>query len=482
MANPNLTDMTEEDAADLQFPKDFSSNRKESHGHNLELVEVSLVKDEILTSDPTCYACKSNLKEPYVRCAVCTNVELCPSCFSKGCEIGDHKNDHDYVITKNEFELINGSGWTAKQELELLSVIQECGFGNWIDVSKRIEGKTMEECKAHYLEHFIDNQSLPGLPKIKETKASLFASEPIPYLFKLHDLEEPPRFASDSLNCRMLAGYNPARSDFEVNFDNHAEHIVSQLNYNEFDTDDEKINKLGQSLQVAIVQAYNNRLRERKRRWKIIRNHGLISIRRTISWLQRYEFTITRAIAERLLIFMQLTGGMDFDYFMEGLHRSGELKNHIHNLIDLRSNGIKYFYSVPTYKKLLKLRQENERERKHYLNNPEYSWKKILPENGIMNFNFPIAHNTSQRRSAPPLVINGLPGYEKLTSEERSLCSVTRIVPMSYLDYKHILITENKKYGSLRLAQARVLLKIDVNKTRKIYDFLADEGYINKPI
>lgn len=446
------------------------------------------MKDEILTSDPMCYACKTNLREPYVRCAACVDVALCPSCFSKGREIGDHRNDHDYVIAKNEFELVDGSGWTARQELELLNVVQECGFGNWVDVSKRIAGKSSEECKAHYLVHYVENQSLPGLPRIKETRASLFGSDPIPYCYKLHDLEEPPRFACDTLNCRMLAGYNAARSDFEVNFDNHAELLVSELNYDQFDSDDSD-NELGRSLQVAVVGAYNNRLKERKRRRKIIRDHGLIAIRRTMSWLQRYESTITRALAERLLIFMQLTGGMDFDYLMEGLHRVGELKNYINKLVDFRINGIRYFHSVSIYQKLSKLRQENERDRKQYLNNPEYSWKSVLPENVVASANLSMGHhhhyhhhqNVPQRRAAPPLAINGLPGYERLTSDEKLLCSVTRVVPASYLDYKHILITENKKCGSLRLAQARVLLKIDVNKTRKIYDFLADEGYINKP-
>ncbi|KAL2723216.1 transcriptional adapter 2-alpha-like isoform X1 [Vespula maculifrons] len=480
MANPNLTDMTEEDAADLQFPKDCSSSRTENIGHDVELVEVSVVKDESLTSDPTCYACKTNLREPYVRCAVCLGVELCPSCFSNGCEIGDHRNDHDYVIAKNEFELVDGSGWTAKQELELLNVVQECGFGNWVDVSKRIDGKSTEECKAHYLEHYVDNQTLPGLPRINETRASLFGCDPVPYCYKLHDLEEPPRFASDTLNCRMLAGYNAARSDFEVNFDNHAELLVSDLNYDQFDPGDSD-EELGKSLQVAIVQAYNSRLKERKRRRKIIRDHGLIAIRRTMSWLQRYECTITRALAERLLIFMQLTGGMDFDYLMEGLHRVGELKNYINKLVDFRINGIRCFHSVSIFQKLSKLRQENERERKQYLNNPEYSWRSVLPDNVASSNVASMGHNIPQRRAAPPLVINGLPGYERLTSDEKLLCSVTRVVPASYLDYKHILIAENKKCGSLRLAQARVLLKIDVNKTRKIYDFLADEGYISKP-
>lgn len=437
---------------------------------------MSVLKDEILTSDPMCHVCKSILVEPYIRCAICNNVEICPPCFAKGCEINEHKNDHDYVIIKNEFPLIDGSDWTAKQELELLDVVQQCGFGNWIDVGRRIQGKTAEECKMHYLQHYINNQTLPGLPRIKDTRASLFACEPIPYLYKLQDVEEPPRFASNTINAKLLAGYNAARSDFEVNFDNHAESLVANLEYDEFQPSDDEY-ALGQALQTAIVQSYNNRLKERMRRRRIVRDHGLIIFRKTISWTQRYENTITRSLVERLLIFMQLVDGMEFDFLMEGLHRVGELKNRINRLLEFRGNGLKHFHSVPMFQKLSKIRQDNERERKQYMSNPEYSWRSLLPDAGC---NSPILGNM-QRKSAPPLAIKGLPGYEKLSADERELCSIARVMPASYLDFKHLLITENKKSGYLRLAQARILLKIDVNKTRKIYDFLVENGYINKP-
>ncbi len=60
------------------------------------------------------------------------------------------------------------------------------------------------------------------------------------------------------------------------------------------------------------------------------------------------------------------------------------------------------------------------------------------------------------------------------------LCATARVVPESYLDFKRILITECNKTGYLRLMQARNIIKIDVNKTRKIYDFLLQEGHINK--
>lgn len=85
------------------------------------------------------------------------------------------------------------------------------------------------------------------------------------------------------------------------------------------------------------------------------------------------------------------------------------------------------------------------------------------------------------KRKSTPLEILGLPGYDKLTDDERELCSTVRLVPMSYIGYKTILTAENSKTGYLRLADARRLIKIDVNKTRQLYDFLLTAGFIDKP-
>lgn len=77
---------------------------------------------------------------------------------------------------------------------------------------------------------------------------------------------------------------------------------------------------------------------------------------------------------------------------------------------------------------------------------------------------------------------SGLSNYDKLNKEEQELCSLIRVVPDSFLTYKKLLITENNKLGYLRLADARKLIKIDVNKTRVMYDFFFEHGYINKPL
>ena len=107
------------------------------------------------------------------------------------------------------------------------------------------------------------------------------------------------------------------------------------------------------------------------------------------------------------------------------------------------------------------------------------------------------------RRTTQPLDVSGLPCVEKLTDREREVrsrihsisavklrrlswricfqfCSRARFPPDLFLQYKKRLRSESDVYGHVRLATARALLKIDVNKTRKIYDFLAEEGHIVK--
>lgn len=118
-----------------------------------------------------------------------------------------------------------------------------------------------------------------------------------------------------------------------------------------------------------------------------------------------------------------------------------------------------------------------------------WEWKQLIPNHsaaaGINNSqvlpNYLCTGNLALKRKSTPLDVLGLPGYDKLTDEEKELCSTVRLVPLSYITYKTILMSENSKSGYLRLADARRLIKIDVNKTRQLYDFLLKSGFISKP-
>ena len=49
-----------------------------------------------------CNYCQKDISScPRIKCAVCTDFDLCLECFAVGCEITPHKRDHDYRIIDN---------------------------------------------------------------------------------------------------------------------------------------------------------------------------------------------------------------------------------------------------------------------------------------------------------------------------------------------------------------------------------------------
>ncbi|ERE68584.1 transcriptional adapter 2-alpha-like protein [Cricetulus griseus] len=391
---------------------------------------------------PPCRGCSSYLMEPYIKCAECGPPPffLCLQCFTRGFEYKKHQSDHTYEIMTSDFPVLDPS-WTAQEEMALLEAVMDCGFGNWQDVANQMCTKTKEECEKHYMKHFINNPLFAStLLNLKQAEAAKTADTAIPF----HSADDPPRPAFDSLLSRDMAGYMPARADFIEEFDNYAEWDLRDIDFVEDDSD------ILHALKIAVVDIYHSRLKERQRRKKIIRDHGLVNLRKF-----RLEF---------------------------------ELRREIKRLQEYRTAGITNFCSARTYDHLKKTREEERLKRTmlsevlQYIQDSSACQQWLRRQADIDSGLSPsvLTASNSGRRSAPPLNLTGLPGTEKLNEKEKELCQVVRLVPGAYLEYKSALLNECNKQGGLRLAQARALIKIDVNKTRKIYDFLIREGYITK--
>jgi transcriptional adapter 2-alpha len=81
--------------------------------------------------------------------------------------------------------------------------------------------------------------------------------------------------------------------------------------------------------------------------------------------------------------------------------------------------------------------------------------------------------------AAPPLNLANSPSLHLLTPAEQTLCSQLRILPKPYLVIKETLVREYaRRGGKLRRREARDLVKIDVNKTSRIWDFLVQAGFL----
>ncbi|CAA7261867.1 unnamed protein product [Cyclocybe aegerita] len=83
------------------------------------------------------------------------------------------------------------------------------------------------------------------------------------------------------------------------------------------------------------------------------------------------------------------------------------------------------------------------------------------------------------RRPPAPLNLANSPSVHLLTPAEQALCSHLRILPKPYLVIKETLVREYaRRGGKLRRREARDLVKIDVNKTSRVWDFLVQSGYL----
>ncbi|EIW62794.1 chromatin-binding transcription regulator ADA2 [Trametes versicolor FP-101664 SS1] len=83
------------------------------------------------------------------------------------------------------------------------------------------------------------------------------------------------------------------------------------------------------------------------------------------------------------------------------------------------------------------------------------------------------------RKMPAPLNLANSPALHLLTPEEQTLCSQLRILPKPYLVIKETLVREYaRRGGKLRRREARDLVKIDVNKTSRVWDFLVQAGFM----
>lgn len=166
-----------------------------------------------------------------------------------------------------------------------------------------------------------------------------------------------------------------------------------------------------------------------------------------------------------------------FDVFQLLIFKLTISYQHIHlhfRLIQLRMKGIKTLAEGKLYIRLQEIHDEQRKSLKLFRTNSQYNWKNTKESNlALLKFK-------GNRLNFSPIDIIGMPGYNKLSDKEKELCKNVRLVPVNYLTLRETLVAEQKRCGHVKLQAARRLLKIDVNKTRRLYDFLIEEGFITK--
>jgi len=335
-----------------------------------------------MASDPfgkfNCTYCFDEISGIRVRCAVCTDFELCLQCFSAGAEIGPHKNDHNYqFVDSGALEVFKSkSGWTAREELCLLNGIQKYGFGSWEDVSNCIETRSADEAREEYYSRYLDGTigkyTWPAAHESRAKQTDLRVEDPNPIrTTSLPPLDITPEEASQ-------LGYLPHRDDFETEYDNDAETLVSQLNVRTPEEDDLDI-----ALKLVQADMYIQRLRERARRKRVCADYQLIAqFFHSRREKPKYKKTASEEeLDERLKFLVQFHTAQEHESFLNSLMRQRELQQRLTELLKYRKNGLTRLEELPHFEQELASRNSTDDSRSLLspLNN-NYNDKKKVKE------------------------------------------------------------------------------------------------------
>jgi transcriptional adapter 2-alpha len=457
-----------------------------------------------------CNYCRKDISDVIrIKCAQCADFDLCVECFSVGVEIGSHKNNHDYhVMDTLNFPLFE-EDWGADEELLLLEGIEMYGFGNWGDVSDHVGTKGAQDCKKHYFDTYINVETapLPDMSHILTTPESLQQRNSKMRNSDI-ELEEdvaapvasggggnkkqegalPPK-PNAAFSQPEFAGYMPNRGDFETDYDNDAEMILTEMAFHDDD------NPYDTSLKLKVIDIYNSKLDERLyRKWFIVQRN-LFEYKKL-----KKGFGADRDIHDRMRCFARLLNKEDHLQFVQGVIAERTLRRRIEELKKYRRLGIRTLDDAAAYQNYQKGREERTVTRKSREQHTYYYGERRQEANlhSITAGTALAKERERQEKERNEAKLNGkpyheedpqldqdlalAPGYDLLSDKERHLCLDLALFPQQYMLVKDSLLRQSLKTGSLDMDQARQLIKIDASKTNRIFDFLEKSGWINKEV
>lgn len=434
-----------------------------------------------------------------IRCAECQDYDLCVRCFAAGSSSGAHKPWHDYLIVEQHAYPIFDPDWGADEELLLIEGAESQGLGNWQDIADHIGGRSKEEVEAHYKKIYLESPSYP-LPPMKrkfDITAAEFSEKKRKRLEERRKIMESTPLAiqkpsASQPGCHEVQGFMPGRLEFDYEYENDAETVVKDMI---FDPDD---SPLDVELKLTALDIYNSRLTSRAERKRTIFEHRMTEYRKNAA-IDKKRTKDERDLMNKIRPFARLMTAKDFDDFSDTIMTEYLCRRRISELQEYRQNGIRTVAQAARYEKdkvtrLNALARSGATPQSLLLPSSRFltpgsttmpvidtapgnllvekATADIKKENGSLGTSGTTATSSTRYKSTNPLDISNAPDVDLLTPDEQYLCSQLRIMPKPYLAIKETLFRELLRSGGvLKKKTVRDLLKIDVTKSTRIYEF-----------
>uniref|UniRef100_UPI0037E6FFCF transcriptional adapter 2-beta isoform X1 n=1 Tax=Semicossyphus pulcher TaxID=241346 RepID=UPI0037E6FFCF len=416
-----------------------------------------------------CVNCLADVTNLRLRCTDCPDIELCPECFSAGAELGNHRRWHGYQqVDGGRFSLWGPEaegGWTSREEQSLLDAIEQYGFGNWEDMAAHVgASRTPQEVMEHYVTMYIHGNL--GKACIPDSIPNRVTDHTCPSGGPLSPSLTTPLPPLDiSLAEQQQLGYMPLRDDYEIEYDQDAEKLISGLSVN-YDDEDVEI-----EMKRAHVDMYVRKLRERQRRKNIARDYNLVP-----GFLGRDKKDkekapkrkITKEEKEqrvRLRGLCQFMAHREFEDFFENMHKERVLRAKVRELQRYRRNGITRLEESSEYE-AARHKREKRKENKSVVTSKRGSGGG----GGIKE----------EGKDGEFSAIENLTGFELLSDREKVLCNSLNLSPARYLTVKTIIIKDHLQKRQGIPAKSRLPSYLDKVLKKRILTFLTESGWISR--
>ena len=346
-------------------------------------------------------------------------------------------------MDNGDFSPLSNS-WSAKEFVQLLDGLEQFGYGNWNDVSRYVETKTAGECRDAVNNIFVSGpigsltykESARGCARDHTSHSSSSNTpNPAPLGINIHQL--------------LVLGFMPSRDDFEMEYENDAEVLVSGIEAAPGGTRLEpEEEELESNLKLAHVEMYQKKLKERERRKKVSNELSLVEnfFKENPYNAMTGKMTIPKPkkkdskqeLLDKFKFVTNIQSSEEYKKLMASVSKEKEIKYRIKELQRYRKNGINSLTEAESYEVERMKRNKKKSER-----------KRGGHEEGQMQEQGTVKEETKTVDLDNISSIVNLPGHDVLSLNEKRLCTSLRLHPKLYISYKTCLLRDHlqKKRG-----------------------------------
>ena len=149
-----------------------------------------------------------------------------------------------------------------------------------------------------------------------------------------------------------IAGYMPKRGDFDIEYDNDAELLLADLEFEDHDTPEDR------KLKLKMLDIYEQKLKVREQMRKIVLEHGLLDFKNHQNRERKYS-KAERQIHNAHRCFARFWSAEEHEEYMKGLNKELHLRQRIAELQHYRENGIRSLEEAEAYDQIRKQKELN---------------------------------------------------------------------------------------------------------------------------